>query len=109
MADLAGVLARLDVVLEDRKSASEDSSYVARLFARGVDEILKKVGEEATELVIAAKDNDRQALIRETADLWFHTLVLLHHAACDSQAVLAELDRRFGVSGIAEKAARDRP
>ena len=101
------VLAALAAVLEARKDASADSSYVASLFARGTDTILKKVGEEATETVIAGKGDDDEALVRETADLWFHTMVLLAHRGLGPDAVIAELQRRFGVSGHAEKAARN--
>ncbi|PWV64687.1 phosphoribosyl-ATP diphosphatase [Plasticicumulans acidivorans] len=100
------VLARLAVVLEERKHADAGSSYVAKLYAKGLDAILKKVGEEATETVMAAKDGDAEHIVYEVADLWFHTLVLLAHQGLGPQAVLAELDRRFGLSGIAEKAAR---
>jgi phosphoribosyl-ATP pyrophosphohydrolase len=100
------VLTRLAEVLEQRKGADPDSSYVASLYARGLDQILKKIGEEATETVLAAKDGDREHLIREVADLWFHSLVLLAHQNLGPDAVLAELDRRFGLSGLTEKAAR---
>ena len=99
-------LQRLAEVLEARKGGDPDASYVARLYARGLDAILKKVGEEATETVIAAKGEDREALIRETADLWFHTLVMLAARDIRAEEVLAELDRRAGVSGHAEKASR---
>jgi phosphoribosyl-ATP pyrophosphohydrolase len=100
------VLARLSQVLEDRKGADPESSYVARLYAKGLDAILKKVGEEATETVMAAKDGDPDRLVHEVADLWFHTLVLLAHQGLGPEAVLAELDGRFGLSGIEEKARR---
>jgi phosphoribosyl-ATP pyrophosphohydrolase len=100
------VLARLSQVLEGRKAADPDSSYVARLYAKGLDAILKKIGEEATETVMAAKDGDPDRLVHEVADLWFHTLVLLAHQGLAPEAVLAELDRRFGLSGLAEKVAR---
>jgi phosphoribosyl-ATP pyrophosphohydrolase len=100
------VLARLSQVLEDRKGADPESSYVARLYAKGLDAILKKVGEEATETVMAAKDGDPDRLVHEVADLWFHTLVLLSHQGLGPEAVLAELDGRFGLSGIEEKARR---
>lgn len=104
---LSEVLERLAEVLEARKGVDADSSYVAGLYAKGLDAILKKIGEEATETVIAAKDGDRKALVHETADLWFHTLVLLAHQGLHPRDVLAELERRFGTSGQAEKAARD--
>lgn len=104
--DSDAVLARLARVLEARKQAGPDSSYVAGLYGRGLDAILKKVGEEAVETLIAGKDGDSEALTREVADLWFHTLVLLAYQGLGPDAVLAELDRRFGVSGLDEKAAR---
>lgn len=100
------ILHELAVTLEARKQADPDSSYVARLYAKGLDAILKKVGEEATETVLAAKNGDPQHLIHETADLWFHTLVLLAHQGLGPDAVLHELHRRFGTSGLVEKAAR---
>jgi phosphoribosyl-ATP pyrophosphohydrolase len=100
------ILERLSLVLEERKQAAPDSSYVAKLYAKGLDAILKKVGEEATETVMAAKDGEPKKIVYEVADLWFHTMVLLAHQGLGPDAVLAELDRRFGLSGIAEKAAR---
>ncbi|MGB0721742.1 MAG: phosphoribosyl-ATP diphosphatase [Gammaproteobacteria bacterium] len=100
------VLAELTRVLESRKGAEPDSSYVASLYAKGLDKILKKVGEESAETIIAAKDGDREQIIYETADLWFHTLVMLAHQNLSAQDVLNELARRFGVSGHEEKAAR---
>lgn len=100
------ILAQLAQVLESRKGAAADSSYVASLYAKGLDTILKKVGEEATETVIAAKGGDKSQLIYETADLWFHTLVLLAHQGLGPDDVLNELGRRFGLSGLEEKAAR---
>ncbi len=106
MTPSGDILERLAQVLEERKSADADSSYVASLYARGLDTILKKVGEEATETVIAAKGGDDGQLVYETADLWFHTLVLLAHRGLGPEDVLAELARRFGLSGIEEKAAR---
>jgi len=99
-------LQQLAAVLEARKAADPESSYVARLYAKGLDAILKKIGEEATETVLAAKDGDPAKVVYETADLWFHTLVLLAHQGLGPDAVLAELRRRFGLSGLAEKAAR---
>jgi phosphoribosyl-ATP pyrophosphohydrolase len=99
-------LARLAVVLEQRKRAEPSSSYVAGLYAKGLDAILKKVGEEATETVMAAKDGDPGRIVHETADLWFHCLVLLAHQGLGPQDVLDELERRFGLSGLAEKAGR---
>ncbi|MBP7712381.1 MAG: phosphoribosyl-ATP diphosphatase [Gammaproteobacteria bacterium] len=103
---MSEVLARLAQTLEARKGADPSASYVASLYARGLDAILKKVGEEATETVIAAKGGEREAVVRETADLWFHTLVMLAHLGLGPEAVLSELERRFGLSGLAEKAAR---
>jgi len=100
------ILERLADLLEQRKSADPQSSYVAKLYAKGMDSILKKVGEEAAETIIAAKNGDKEHLIYETADLWFHTLVMLAQAGLNPQAVLDELARREGLSGIAEKASR---
>jgi phosphoribosyl-ATP pyrophosphohydrolase len=104
--DVSDILTKLAAVLEARKSAAPDSSYVASLYARGLDAILKKIGEEATETVIAAKDGDPKQIVHETADLWFHTLVLLAQQGLKPEDVLQELDRRFGLSGLEEKAAR---
>jgi len=103
MEDILQQLAR---VLEERKSADPDSSYVASLYSKGLDAILKKVGEEATETVMAAKDGDPDQVIHETADLWFHTLVMLAQQGLGPDAVLAELARRFGLSGLEEKSSR---
>jgi phosphoribosyl-ATP pyrophosphohydrolase len=100
------ILRQLVKVLEQRKQADPESSYVAGLYHKGLDTILKKVGEEATETVIAAKGGDADELVYETADLWFHTLVLLVHQGVDPDRVLNELERRFGLSGLDEKAAR---
>ncbi|WP_455212515.1 phosphoribosyl-ATP diphosphatase [Kaarinaea lacus] len=100
------ILTELAQVLEERKKADPDSSYVARLYAKGLDAILKKVGEEATETVIAAKTGDSGQIIYETADLWFHSMVMLAHLGLEPQQVLEELQRRFGLSGLEEKAAR---
>lgn len=105
------ILQQLSEVLEQRKGAAPDSSYVAGLYAKGLDAILKKLGEEATETVIAAKNGDARQIVYETADLWFHTLVMLAQQGLSAQSVLDELQRRFGLSGIEEKnrrsAARD--
>ncbi|MEN8213408.1 MAG: phosphoribosyl-ATP diphosphatase [Pseudomonadota bacterium] len=103
---MSGVLKQLEAVLEQRKSADADSSYVASLHAKGLDAILKKIGEEATETVLAAKDGDAQHIIYETADLWFHSMVMLSHMGLGHQQVLDELQRRFGLSGLEEKAQR---
>ena len=100
------VLNRLAELLEQRKSADPSTSYVAKLYAKGMDSILKKVGEEATETVIAAKGGNKDEIIYETADLWFHTLIMLSHAGLKPQDVLDELARREGLSGITEKASR---
>ena len=100
------VLTQLAQVLEERKHADPESSYVAKLYSKGLDAILKKIGEEATETVMAAKDGNLQQIVYETADLWFHTLVLLAHQGVGPEAVLAELARRFGISGLDEKANR---
>jgi phosphoribosyl-ATP pyrophosphohydrolase len=103
---MSDTLNRLAEVLESRKSADPQSSYVAKLYAKGMDSILKKVGEEAAETIIAAKDGDKEKIIYETADLWFHTLVMLAHAGLHPDDILNELARREGLSGLAEKAAR---
>ena len=100
------VLQRLAEILEDRKAADPDTSYVAGLFGKGLDAILKKIGEEATETVMAAKDGEPDKIVYEIADLWFHTLVLLARQGLGPEDVLAELDRRFGLSGLEEKARR---
>ncbi|HYG12548.1 MAG TPA: phosphoribosyl-ATP diphosphatase [Methylophilaceae bacterium] len=100
------VLDRLAELLEARKGADPQSSYVAKLYAKGMDGILKKVGEEAAETIIAAKDGDAQKIVYETADLWFHCMVMLAQAGLRPQDVLDELARREGLSGLAEKAAR---
>ncbi|HRJ51784.1 MAG TPA: phosphoribosyl-ATP diphosphatase [Candidatus Thiothrix moscowensis] len=100
------VLTQLAEVLESRKQAAPDSSYVAKLYAKGLDAILKKVGEEATETVMAAKDGDKEKIVYEVADLWFHTLVLLAQQNLHPDDVLNELARRFGMSGLVEKANR---
>lgn len=100
------VLRQLAEVLKQRKNAATDSSYVASLYNRGLDAILKKIGEEATETVIAAKDGQKEKLVYEIADLWFHTLVLLAYEDLGPDDVLNELARRSGVSGFDEKASR---
>lgn len=100
------ILSRLSEILESRKHADPSSSYVAKLYAKGLDTILKKVGEEATETVIAAKGGDKSELIYETADLWFHSLVMLAHCGLRAEDVLNELARREGLSGLEEKASR---
>jgi phosphoribosyl-ATP pyrophosphohydrolase len=102
------ILSRLADMLEARKGADPGSSYVASLYAKGTDAILKKIGEEATETVIAGKGGDKLQIVRETADLWFHCLILLAHSGLGPNDVLAELHRREGISGIDEKASRGR-
>jgi phosphoribosyl-ATP pyrophosphohydrolase len=100
------ILRELAAVIEARRGADPETSYVASLHDRGLDVILKKLGEEATETVIAAKNPDDQALVSEMADLWFHALVVLSARGLHPDDVLHELGRRFGLSGIAEKASR---
>lgn len=100
------ILNQLHAVLEARKQAAPESSYVASLYAKGRTTIAKKLGEEAVETVIAAMQDDREQLIYETADLWFHSMVLLADAGLEPQDVLDELARRFGLSGHDEKASR---
>lgn len=103
---MADILKQLAEVLEQRKDADPESSYVAKLYSKGLDSILKKVGEEATETVMAAKDGNAEKIIYETADLWFHTLVMLAQQGLSHEDVLTELGRRFGLSGLEEKANR---
>ncbi len=109
---MSDILSALDSVLEERKNAAPDSSYVSSLYHKGLNKILEKVGEEATETIISAKDaeqsQDNSDLIYETADLWFHTLVMLHQRGEDSQAILNELAQRFDLSGLVEKANRSK-
>lgn len=100
------ILQRLTELLEERKNADPQTSYVAKLYHKGMNSILKKVGEEAAETIIAAKDGSQEDLIYETADLWFHTMVMLSKAGLSAQDVLKELARREGLSGIEEKASR---
>lgn len=103
---MSEILDHLAETLESRKGADPSSSYVAKLYAKGLDTILKKIGEEATETVIAAKDGDKAQLVYEMADLWFHSMVLLAQQGLHPDDVLAELARREGLSGLAEKASR---
>lgn len=100
------ILQRLTQTIESRKGAAADTSYVAKLFSKGEDAILKKVGEEATEVLLAAKGGDKAHLVYETADLWFHCMVLLAQHGLSADEVLEELARREGVSGITEKQSR---
>lgn len=103
---MSDTLEKLAAVIEARKDAEPGSSYVAGLFDKGMNSILKKVGEESTETIVAALAEDDAQLVYETADLWFHTLVMLAARGLGPDAVLTELEKRFGVSGIEEKAAR---
>ncbi len=105
---MSDILNKLATVLEARRQADPESSYVAGLYAKGLDAIVKKIDEEAAETVIAAKSGDREQIIHETADLWFHTLVLLADQGLHPDQVLQELARRFGTSGLEEKAQRER-
>ena len=100
------IIQRLIQELEARKSADPQTSYVAKLYSKGMNGILKKVGEEAAETIIAAKDGSQEDLIYETADLWFHTMVMLAQAGLSAKDVLNELARREGLSGLVEKASR---
>jgi len=102
------VLLQLAQILEQRKLESAEKSYVASLYSKGLDTILKKIGEEATETVIAAKGGDKQQIVYEMADLWFHCLVLLADQDLGPDDVLQELRRRFGLSGLQEKAQRNK-
>ncbi|MDZ7814068.1 MAG: phosphoribosyl-ATP diphosphatase [Ideonella sp.] len=99
-------LERLAAVIESRRGGDPDKSYVARLFHKGTDAILKKVGEEACETVMAGKDGDKAKIVYEVADLWFHSMVALAHFGLSPAEVLAELERREGLSGLEEFAAR---
>ena len=105
------VLNTLSQVIEQRKNASAESSYVASLHKGGLNEILKKVGEESTEAILAAKDaaqsGNNEQLIYETADLWFHSLVMLSNLGENAESVITELQRRFDLSGLEEKAQRN--
>jgi len=105
---MSNILEQVAQILEERKLESAEKSYVASLYAKGLDSILKKIGEEATETVIAAKDGNKKQIVYETADLWFHCLVLLAHQNLGPNDVLQELQRRLGLSGLEEKAQRDK-
>ena len=102
------ILARLMAVLESRKDADPETSYVASLYHEGLDAILEKISEESAETIVAAKSGDKKQIVYETADLWFHCLVLLAQQNLTAQQVLDELNRRFGLAGIVEKAARQK-
>jgi phosphoribosyl-ATP pyrophosphohydrolase len=106
MSSSNDTLARLAQVIKTRRAGDPDKSYVARLFSKGGDAILKKIGEEATETVMAGKDGDRQKIVYEVADLWFHSMLLLAQHGLKPADVLAELERREGLSGLEEFAAR---
>ena len=109
---MTDVLKELAKVLEQRKLAPPESSYVSSLHKKGLNKILEKVGEECTETILAAKDAERSGdtndLVYETADLWFHSLVMLSHLNIGPDAILAELGRRFDLSGLEEKASRSK-
>lgn len=100
------ILNQLSAILEQRKDADPATSYVARLYRDGIDAIRKKIGEEATEVVMATGTQDENAIVHEVADLWFHCLVALVHQGIAPQRVMTELARRFGRSGIEEKVSR---
>lgn len=103
---MENILTELAKILEARKGADPDASYVAKLYSKGLDAILKKIGEEATETVMAAKDGVPERIVSEIADLWFHCLVLLAHQGLKPDDVVQELARRLGRSGLDEKASR---
>ncbi|HFE38710.1 MAG TPA: phosphoribosyl-ATP diphosphatase [Gammaproteobacteria bacterium] len=103
---MSDVIKALTSVLVERKNADPSTSYVASLYDKGTNTILKKIGEESAETIIAAKEGKASEIVYETADLWFHTLVMLVDQGIDPQEVLKELERRFGLSGIEEKASR---
>lgn len=105
---MSDILKQLAEVLDERRNADPESSYVAKLHNKGLDAILKKIGEEATETVMAAKDGQADKIIYETADLWFHTMVMLSNQGLSHEDVLNELARRFGMSGLEEKANRSK-
>jgi len=109
---MSDILKELGDILDERRNGDADSSYVASLYHKGLNKILEKVGEEATETILAAKDaevsGDNKDVIYETADLWFHSLVMLSHLGEDASAVLDELARRFDMSGHEEKASRNK-
>ena len=102
------VLSRIYEIVQQRKGADADSSYVASLYAKGLDKVLGKIGEEATEVAIAGKGGDEKEIVSEVADLWFHTLVLLGYYDLPPEQIYDELRRRFGTSGIDEKASRSK-
>jgi phosphoribosyl-ATP pyrophosphohydrolase len=101
------IFSKLEQILEQRKTAKAEDSYVSSLYRKGTDEILKKIGEESAEVIMASKEGDRDKIIYEVADLWFHTLVLLRHNDISVNNITDELSRRFGLSGLKEKANRE--
>ena len=102
------ILSTLEKILEQRKSATADNSYVSSLYNQGTDKILDKISEESAEVIKAAKEEGKDKIIHEVADLWFHTLVLLRHKNISIKEIETELIRRFGISGHTEKAARNK-
>jgi phosphoribosyl-ATP pyrophosphohydrolase len=102
------IFKQLELILQQRKNGDKNTSYVASLYQKGTDEILKKISEEAAEVLMATKDNDVDKIIYEVADLWFHTLVLLRHKDIEVDKIEQELSRRFGLSGLEEKANRSK-
>lgn len=100
------IFKQLEEILEQRKDADADNSYVSSLYQKGTDEILKKIGEESAEVIMATKDDDENKIIYEVTDLWFHTMVLLRHKNIKMDKIEQELSRRFGLSGLEEKANR---
>tara|TARA_B100001250_G_C19030548_1_gene457227 strand:- start:1 stop:330 length:330 start_codon:yes stop_codon:yes gene_type:complete len=108
---MTDIIKKLSQIMEDRSESDPDTSYIAQLNVNGLNKILEKVGEEACETIIAAKDaavsSNNADLIKETADLWFHTMVLLNHLGASPMDIIEELERRIGTSGLTEKAARN--
>lgn len=102
------IFKQLEEILEQRKDADADNSYVSSLYQKGTDEILKKIGEESAEVIMATKDDDENKIIYEVTDLWFHTMVLLRHKNIKMDKIEQELSRRFGLSGLEEKANRSK-
>lgn len=106
MKERKDILAAVYQVVQDRKQNPSEKSYVASLYAKGLDKILGKIGEEATEVAVAGKGGEVDEVVSEVADLWFHTLVLLSYYDLSPEKIYAELERRFGLSGLEEKASR---
>ena len=102
------ILQAIEKILEDRKSSSKDNSYVASLYNQGTNKILEKISEESEEVIMAAKNEGKEEIIHEVADLWFHSLVLLRHKNISIEEIESELAKRFGISGLEEKASRNR-